>query len=107
MGIEPTALAWEARVLPLYDARADPHSTRDLTVLPVGVLGEVATKVDALRVVLLASLTFTLFVPFTCYRCLPLVEMEGQASTMSRSVFPQRIGMEIGHMAETSDVRPI
>ena len=21
MGIEPTALAWEARVLPLYDAR--------------------------------------------------------------------------------------
>ena len=22
MGIEPTALAWEARVLPLYDARA-------------------------------------------------------------------------------------
>lgn len=23
MGIEPTALAWEARVLPLYDARFD------------------------------------------------------------------------------------
>ncbi len=23
MGIEPTALAWEARVLPLYDARSD------------------------------------------------------------------------------------
>lgn len=23
MGIEPTALAWEARVLPLYDARID------------------------------------------------------------------------------------
>ncbi len=22
MGIEPTALAWEARVLPLYDARS-------------------------------------------------------------------------------------
>jgi hypothetical protein len=28
MGIEPTALAWEARVLPLYDARAGRHSTR-------------------------------------------------------------------------------
>ncbi len=24
MGIEPTALAWEARVLPLYDARSEP-----------------------------------------------------------------------------------
>ena len=30
MGIEPTALAWEARVLPLYDARAAPHFTRVL-----------------------------------------------------------------------------
>ena len=43
MGIEPTALAWEARVLPLYDARSwaggcilsaaavlfNPRSTRD------------------------------------------------------------------------------
>lgn len=28
MGIEPTALAWEARVLPLYDAREDQHSKR-------------------------------------------------------------------------------
>ncbi|VVD29938.1 protein of unknown function [Paraburkholderia dioscoreae] len=28
MGIEPTALAWEARVLPLYDARRARHSTR-------------------------------------------------------------------------------
>ena len=28
MGIEPTALAWEARVLPLYDARAGRHSMR-------------------------------------------------------------------------------
>ena len=27
MGIEPTALAWEARVLPLYDARAPPDSS--------------------------------------------------------------------------------
>ena len=27
MGIEPTALAWEARVLPLYDARAGRYST--------------------------------------------------------------------------------
>ena len=26
MGIEPTALAWEARVLPLYDAREGCHS---------------------------------------------------------------------------------
>jgi hypothetical protein len=25
MGIEPTALAWEARVLPLYDAREVPN----------------------------------------------------------------------------------
>lgn len=30
MGIEPTALAWEARVLPLYDARAAVHFTRVL-----------------------------------------------------------------------------
>jgi hypothetical protein len=28
MGIEPTALAWEARVLPLYDARRARHFTR-------------------------------------------------------------------------------
>ena len=27
MGIEPTALAWEARVLPLYDARESRNST--------------------------------------------------------------------------------
>lgn len=26
MGIEPTALAWEARVLPLYDVREEAHS---------------------------------------------------------------------------------
>jgi hypothetical protein len=26
MGIEPTALAWEARVLPLYDARGTQNS---------------------------------------------------------------------------------
>jgi hypothetical protein len=26
-GIEPSALAWEARVLPLYDAREGRHST--------------------------------------------------------------------------------
>ena len=29
MGIEPTALAWEARVLPLYDARRDRDFTRN------------------------------------------------------------------------------
>ena len=29
MGIEPTALAWEARVLPLYDARRDSDFTRN------------------------------------------------------------------------------
>src|SRR6185437_799173 len=29
MGIEPTALAWEARVLPLYDARRAHNSTRE------------------------------------------------------------------------------
>ena len=28
MGIEPTALAWEARVLPLYDARVRHNFTR-------------------------------------------------------------------------------
>ena len=28
MGIEPTALAWEARVLPLYDARHRRHSSK-------------------------------------------------------------------------------
>lgn len=37
MGIEPTALAWEARVLPLYDARVTPHSMRgDQAVASVG-----------------------------------------------------------------------
>ena len=29
MGIEPTALAWEARVLPLYDARLGGHCSQD------------------------------------------------------------------------------
>jgi hypothetical protein len=29
MGIEPTALAWEARVLPLYDARRERNFTRN------------------------------------------------------------------------------
>ena len=29
MGIEPTALAWEARVLPLYDARLGRHFMRN------------------------------------------------------------------------------
>ena len=29
MGIEPTALAWEARVLPLYDARLKRHCRQD------------------------------------------------------------------------------
>ena len=28
MGIEPTALAWEARVLPLYDVREERNSTQ-------------------------------------------------------------------------------
>ncbi len=37
MGIEPTALAWEARVLPLYDARAVPHFTRGLWILAIWV----------------------------------------------------------------------
>jgi hypothetical protein len=32
MGIEPTALAWEARVLPLYDVREGRNSTLDFTV---------------------------------------------------------------------------
>ncbi|MBS1157322.1 MAG: hypothetical protein H6R07_3246 [Proteobacteria bacterium] len=37
MGIEPTALAWEARVLPLYDAREDPHSMRFAMLLATGI----------------------------------------------------------------------
>lgn len=32
MGIEPTALAWEARVLPLYDARRAHYFTREQAV---------------------------------------------------------------------------
>ena len=28
MGVEPTSLAWEARVMPLYDARTGRDSTR-------------------------------------------------------------------------------
>ena len=32
MGIEPTALAWEARVLPLYDVREGRDSTIDFTI---------------------------------------------------------------------------
>lgn len=34
MGIEPTALAWEARVLPLYDAREGRHSSREVCSQP-------------------------------------------------------------------------
>ncbi len=37
MGIEPTALAWEARVLPLYDAREERHFTRGLGRLAIRV----------------------------------------------------------------------
>ncbi len=44
MGIEPTALAWEARVLPLYDARAAPHSTRSLRRLAIAGSGEWGEK---------------------------------------------------------------
>jgi hypothetical protein len=33
MGIEPTALAWEARVLPLYDARVAWHFMRGCQTL--------------------------------------------------------------------------
>ena len=54
MGIEPTALAWEARVLPLYDARAAPHFTRVLWGL-ANRGREVGTKVDALVMLWLAS----------------------------------------------------
>jgi hypothetical protein len=32
MGIEPTALAWEARVLPLYDARRARYFTRNWVI---------------------------------------------------------------------------
>jgi hypothetical protein len=42
MGIEPTALAWEARVLPLYDARSG---------LQVGIL----TQMPARSIVLLVG----------------------------------------------------
>jgi hypothetical protein len=35
MGIEPTALAWEARVLPLYDARAEVLGMLPLAPLPL------------------------------------------------------------------------
>ena len=35
MGIEPTALAWEARVLPLYDAREERHFTRGWGILAI------------------------------------------------------------------------
>lgn len=35
MGIEPTALAWEARVLPLYDAREERHFTRGMGRLAI------------------------------------------------------------------------
>ena len=35
MGIESTALAWEARVLPLYDAREDRHSKRGWEILAI------------------------------------------------------------------------
>ena len=38
MGIEPTALAWEARVLPLYDARAGRHFTGVSALWGVGIV---------------------------------------------------------------------
>ena len=38
MGIEPTALAWEARVLPLYDARRARYFTGVSVVWGDGIL---------------------------------------------------------------------
>ena len=34
MGIEPTALAWEARVLPLYDARSGEEVGHSMLIGP-------------------------------------------------------------------------
>jgi hypothetical protein len=33
MGIEPTSEAWEASILPLYDARSEPNATKPAEVL--------------------------------------------------------------------------
>jgi hypothetical protein len=33
MGIEPTSEAWEASILPLYDARSEPNATKHAMVL--------------------------------------------------------------------------
>jgi hypothetical protein len=38
MGIEPTALAWEARVLPLYDARAGRYFTGVSALWGIGIV---------------------------------------------------------------------
>ena len=42
MGIEPTALAWEARVLPLYDARSGLEAAFYALWLSGSILGEQA-----------------------------------------------------------------
>jgi hypothetical protein len=36
MGIEPTSEAWEASILPLYDARSDHYASKTLQALQVG-----------------------------------------------------------------------
>jgi hypothetical protein len=33
MGIEPTSEAWEASILPLYDARSEPYANKPLCLL--------------------------------------------------------------------------
>ena len=33
MGIEPTSEAWEASILPLYDARSEPNANKPVEVL--------------------------------------------------------------------------
>lgn len=46
MGIEPTALAWEARVLPLYDAREERHFTRGSGFLAIDAFRRTRAAVD-------------------------------------------------------------
>ena len=64
MGIEPTALAWEARVLPLYDARRARYFTEVSIGWGVGIVVSGVKSVSTSEV-------FAGFTIYLCHRATP------------------------------------
>ena len=60
MGIEPTSEAWEASILPLYDARSEPNANK-----PAEVLQEFFARVSVLRVSVRVCTTGVFACPFS------------------------------------------